>query len=77
MPPKVECIITGCGRKGRSAGEFICPEHWVIVPIDLRRKIKHAQKVARRSPLPINVAVVRKLWDKAIAGIEEVEANAG
>ncbi len=73
MTKRVECSVEGCTRKGRSAGHFICSAHWVRASAETRRKFKHAQKVARRSPLPINVAVASKLWRQAI---KEIEADA-
>ena len=63
---KVKCAVPGCNRKGRSNEEYLCPDHWMMVSAGTQKQFRHARKVAQRSPLPINIAVMRKTWKRAI-----------
>lgn len=71
--PKTTCCAFGCRRWTRrfpASWEYLCPDHWAMVPRRLRRLYSRAKRRADRYGGERDVARVRRLWAKCKAATE-------
>lgn len=68
---KVKCAVLDCARKGASGGDYLCPDHWMMVSPLTQKQFRRARNIAQRNPLPLNVSVMKRTWRKAVAEAED------